>query len=684
MIPAAPKKRLPKPVTPGIPRGARTRAYAAAAFMSLLFSGVAYEAWALEVRDNPHYRELADRQHVRTLEIAAPRGAINDLKGRPLAVSTDADSIYADPREVVDVAASSERLAKILGLDEADLEDKLAGDKRFVWIARHVTPQQASAVRSAKLAGIAVTTEPRRHYPGGASGGPVIGVAGIDGKGLDGIELKLDELLTGQRARLAAVRDVKGKVLLEDGLVDAAPGATVTLTIDRTIQAIADGAIAEAVTTHKAKSGVAIVIEVGTGRVLAVANYPTFDPNTPDVPRGDAHDRAVNDAYEIGSVMKPFAVATALEDGVTRPDEEWDTENGEWQMSPKDRPIRDTHPFPSLTTSEIIKHSSNIGAAKIGLRLGAQRLAAGFRAFGFGARTGIELPGEQPGNLRDPRTWRDSELARMTFGYGLTVTPMQLAAGIATFGNHGIYVPPRIVESIVDGEGHTIRTRTPEPRRAVSEKTAAQLLPMLASVFDRGKEGGTGKDIYVPGFVCAGKTGTAHKYDPAIHGYSPDKYFSSFAGLAPLDHPRIAVVAIVDEPMGGDYYGGKVAGPVFAKVASETLRYLGVPGGSLEIPPPPGVTPVPPKKPKADPKKDAKDKAPPPVITDEPPAIGPDFRGMSVAKALDAARAAGVRVEISGSGRAVSQEVVSVEPPIVRVVFSERVASTRPQDHATP
>ena len=670
----------PKVLTPGIPPNARRRAYAAAGFMSILFAGIAYEAYGLEVRDNAHFRELADRQHVRTLEIAAPRGQILDARGRPLAVSTDADSVYADPREVKDVVASAATLARILGLDDVELEEKLASDKRFVWIARHVSAAQAKAVRDAKLAGIAITAEPRRHYPGGASGGPVIGQAGIDGKGLDGLELQLDSLLTGERARQDAVRDVKGKAILEDGLVDATPGATVTLTIDRTIQSIADAALADAVTSNKAHSGVAIVMEIGTGRVLAVANYPTFDPENPDVPRGDARDRAVNDAYEIGSVMKPFAVATALEDGVTRPDEEWDVNNGEWQMSPKDKPIRDTHAHVVLTTSEVIKHSSNIGAAKIGLRMGAQRYAAGLRAFGFGARTGIELPGEQSGNVRDPRTWRDSELARMTFGYGITVTPMQLAAGIATFGNDGIYVPPRIVDRIVDGEGHVVATRTIAPHRAVSSKTAKEMVAMLASVFDRGKDGGTGKDIYVPGFVCAGKTGTAHKYDPETHHYADNRYFSSFAGIAPLDHPRVAIVAIVDEPMGGDYYGGTVAGPVFARVASETLRYLGVPGGSLEPPaPPPSADAPAPAKKKS---KPAPVEEPPPV--DEPPAIGPDFRGMSVAKALDAARAAGARLEIAGTGRAVAQEIVSSDPLVVRVTFAERVASARRVDSAHP
>ena len=667
MNPIAARPARPKILTPGIPRAARTRAYAAAGLMSVLFCGLAYEAWGLEVRDNPHFRELADREHARTIEIAAPRGQILDARGRPLAVSTDAQSVYADPKEIVDVAASAEQLSKILGLDEVDLEEKLASEKRFVWLARYVTPEQAKAIEQAKLAGVAVTTEPRRHYPGGASGGPVVGQAGVEGKGLDGIELSLDAQLTGERARQAAVRDVKGKVVLEDGLVAAAPGATVTLTIDRTIQSIADAAIADAVTANHARAGIAIVLEVGTGRVLAMANYPTFDPETPDVPRNGAHDGAVQDVYEIGSVMKPFTVATALEDNVTRPDEDWDVNNGEWQLDPRIHPIRDTHPKKDLTTSEIIKHSSNIGAAKIGLRLGGPRLYAGLRSFGFGSKTGIELPGEQPGVIRDGKKWRDIELATISFGYGLQVTPLQVAAGMATFGNDGVYVPPRVVEQIVGADGTVVRARQPQPRRVISSKTNAEIVAMLASVFDRGKEGGTGKDIYVPGFVCAGKTGTAHKYDPAIKAYANDKYISSFAGIAPLDHPRIAVVAVVDEPLGGDYYGGKVAGPVFARVASETLRYLGVPGGAIVDPPAPAdaaPAPVHHKKPAPEPEAPT---APP---DDPPPVVGPDLRGLSVAKAIDVARAAGARLEISGTGRAISQEVVSSDPLVLRVTFA--------------
>jgi cell division protein FtsI (penicillin-binding protein 3) len=655
--------RPAKPTTPGLSRAARQRAYAAAALMTLLFAGVSYHAYGLQVTDGAHYQMLADRQHVRSIEVAAPRGAILDLRGRPLAVTTEAESVFVNSHEVIDVTATSERLATALGIDQGELEARLGSGKRFAWVARRVTPAQAAAVRAAKLPGIGVTTEPRRSYPGGTSAGPVLGVADIDGKGVDGIELALDDALTGKRARFTAVRDAHGKVLLEDGLVDATPGATVTLTIDRTIQGIADAAIADAVIANKAKSGVAIVMEVGTGRVLAMASYPTFDPNAPTVAHTAARDRGVTDVYEIGSVMKPFTIATALENGVTRPDELWDVEGGSWQVGPKI--IRDVDHDVQLTTSEIIKRSSNVGAAKIGLRLGAERLAAGLRAFGFGKKTGIELPGEQSGRVRDGKTWREIELATISFGYGVTVTPLQLAAGVAAIADGGMYSPPRVIERIVDGDGVVVRDHTDDKRRVISAKTAAEMLPILRSVFDKGKLSGTAGTLNVPGFACGGKTGTAHKYDPALKGYSPDRYVSSFAGIAPIDHPRIVVVAVVDDPSGGDHFGSKVAGPVFARVASESLRYLGVPGGSLLPPPAPGA-PVPAAK-AAPAHVDPAEPAP----IDEVAPSGPDFRGLGVARAIDRARAAGVRIEIEGSGRVASQEeVVDAAVPTYHLVFS--------------
>ena len=559
-----------KPMTPGVPRSARVRAYAASIVITLGLGGAAMKAWALQVDDGEHYRELAQRQHAMRLDIPAPRGEVVDAHGRPLAISADAESVWANPREVRDVTGTAEKLAAVLGGDAGMLEAKLGAKRGFVWIARHVKPEVAAAVRAAKLAGIEVAREPRRWYPARALAGPVIGRADIDGNGVDGLELAMNDLLAGRRGAVAALRDARGRTMLADGLAASEPGAAVHLSLDRTIQELAERALATSVTTNQAKSGVVVVLEVETGRVLAMASYPSYDPNLGE--GKGAKDRAVVDAYEAGSVMKVFSIAAALDAGAVTPETEFEIGN---ELIVGKRPIHDTHFDAYLTTAGILKRSSNIGAARIALRLGADKLHATLKRFGFGAKTGIELPGEQSGMLREAARWRDIDLAHMAFGYGLTVTPLQIAAALAAIGNHGIYHAPRIVDEIVDGDGTVLLHTEPAEHRVIAERTAEQMMAMLGTVFEKG---GTGEAILVAGYRCGGKTGTAHKYDPETKQYAPDRYLSSFAGLAPLDHPRIAVVAMVDEPSGGDYYGGKVAGPVFATVASETLRYLDVPG----------------------------------------------------------------------------------------------------------
>jgi cell division protein FtsI (penicillin-binding protein 3) len=564
-----------KATTPGVPRAARVRAYLAGLVVTAGLVGVGARAWGLQVDDADRYRALADRQHAQHVEIPAPRGEVLDARGRPLAISADADSIWANPREVRDLGGTAEKLAALLGEsggDAALLEGKLAGDHRFVWIARHVKPEIARRVRDAKLPGIEVAREPRRWYPARAIAGPVIGRADIDGNGLDGVELAMNDVLVGKRAEIEALRDARGHKLLSDGVAAADAGASVHISLDRSIQAIAEDALMESVTTNKAKSGVVVVLEVSTSRVLALASYPSYDPNVGGNPT--ARNKAVVDAFEAGSVMKVFSVATALEEGVVAPDTEFQIGNA---LLVGNRPIHDTHFFPYLNVGGIIKHSSNIGAAKIALRLGADKLYAGLRKFGFGVKSGIELPGEQTGMLRDGSKWRDIDLAHMAFGYGLTVTPLQVAGALAAIGNGGMYREPRIVDEVIEGDTILYRGEG-EEHRVLSEKTADAMMVMLASVFDKGPEGGTANAIDVEGFKCGGKTGTAHKYDPQTRQYAADRYLSSFAGLAPVDHPKIVVVVMVDEPSGGDYYGGKVAGPVFAVVASQTLRYLGVPG----------------------------------------------------------------------------------------------------------
>ena len=578
--------------TPGIPRAARVRAYVVGAVVTAGLVGVACRAWGLQVEEGGRYRAMAARQHAASVDIPAPRGEILDAQGRPLAVSADADSIWANPREIRDVTETAAAVARLVGGDPALLEAKLGAGRRFVWIARQVAPEVARAVREAKLAGIEVAREPRRWYPGRTIGGPVIGRAGIDGNGLDGIELALNEALTGKSSAATAVRDARGRRMFADGLAQPEPGATVQLTIDRTIQAIADAAVAQAVEGNQARSGVAVVLEVGTGRVLALASAPSYDPNTGAGIADGARDRPVTDVFEAGSVMKAFTVAAALDAGAVAPDTLFELQGGTMRIGPKS--IRDVDHDWQLTTAGIIKRSSNVGAVKIAQRLGREKLHAALVRFGFGAKTGIELPGEQAGTLRPGAKWRDIELATVAFGYGLTVTPLQIAAALAALGDDGMYRAPRIVASITDAAGAAQAAAAPPPRRVVQPETAAAMRAMLATVLEGGAQAGTAGSLVVLGYRCGGKTGTAHKWDPAAKQYAPNRYLSSFAGLAPIERPRLAIVVLVDEPSGGDYFGGKVAGPVFAAIASEALRYLGVPGEPVECPPrPPGPQPDP-------------------------------------------------------------------------------------------
>jgi cell division protein FtsI (penicillin-binding protein 3) len=711
-----------KPMTPGITRAARLRAYLAALVVTTGLTGVAWRAWALQVDEGDRYRAIATRQHETTVAIPAPRGDIVDVRGRPLAVTADADSIWANPREIRDVTETAEKLAALLGGNAAALEAKLGGDRRFAWLARHVTPELARKAREARLAGIEVGYEPRRWYPERAIGGPVIGRSDIDGRGVDGIELSMNAQLLGQRGEGLALRDVRGKRMFADGLERPQPGATVVLSLDSTIQAIADAAISDTVRNTKAKSGVVVAIDIATGRVAAMASAPSYDPNGSGpgaIAAGESggkaelpRNRPVTDAYEAGSVMKIFSIAAALDDGTVAPDTEFDLNGGRLVVG-NTKAITDVEHDPYLTVAGIIKRSSNVGAAKIALKFGSAKLYAALRRFGFGARTGIELPGETPGMLRDGARWRDRDLASISYGYGLAVTPLQIAAGVAVFGNHGRYRAPRIIERVIDGDGTVLYEAGEAERQVVSERTASQMAAMMAGVFEGGKLHGTASAIVVPGFRCAGKTGTAHKYDPETHSYS-DRHLASFAGLAPADHPRLAIVVLVDEPSEGDYFGAKVAAPVFARVASESLRYLGVPGEAAVCAPPPAgaatpaaqtasiapktcmpAPPVPrvpphpgapapaPAAPSAAPATEAMTVAGPPAIdrfgeawiadwfgmaqpgaespadaVARPDALAatiPDFRGMGMAHAIATARHAHLEVAVTGSGRVVEQ-----------------------------
>jgi cell division protein FtsI (penicillin-binding protein 3) len=638
-------------------RWVRARILGVAGLLTLLLAAIAYRAYGLQIREADHYRLLAERQHIATVEVPAPRGALYDATGAELAVSADIDSIYVNPHEVDDLLGTAEKLGALCTLDPGELEARLASPRHFVWIKRHVGAAEAAAVKAAGLPGVYLTPEPRRFYPGRRLAGPVIGFAGIDGRGLDGIELTMDEELAGKLTSASAVRDASGDLMLPDVGARPRPGAAVTLTLHRYVQMAAERALDKAITDEKARAGVVVVLDVKSGDVLALASWPTYDPNRPGGAREEgARNRAVTDVYEIGSIMKVFTIAAALDAGAVTPDTWFDVEGGRLQVGRKT--IKDTYHDDKLSVGGVLKRSSNVGAVKIARRLGRERLHEALLRFGFGARSGIELPGEETGLVRPPTRWGEIGLATHAFGYGLSVTPIQVAAAFAAVANGGVYQPPRLVREVRGESGKVLYQRMPEGRRILSETSARALAPMMASVFDRGKEAGTAHSLTLDGFRAGGKTGTAHKIDPATGRYGDHLYLSSFAGFAPLEDPRVAVLVLIDEPHGEHHYGGQVAGPVWVDVMTATLRYLGVPTekGTEPADKAPDKAPDREKEPAAS--AAAMDEGAP-LAEDEVAQSGPggmpDFTGLGVAEALEVAKEQGIRVEVEGSGRAIRQ-----------------------------
>lgn len=642
-----------------------------------LLTAIGSKAYRVQIIEGDKMSALGRAQYLQDLEQAAPRGSIHDRNGVELAVSVAVDSIWANPREIRDVAATARALADVLGLDVRELEAKLSSDRMFVWLARRVAPATAESVRALALPGIALRPEPKRFYPGRDLAGPLIGLAGLDGKGIEGIELKLDEVLAGQGGSIPAMRDARGKLLYADGWDDGAiPGATVELTIDRFIQYAAERALADAVKENDATAGIVVAIDPRTGELLASAVWPTFDPNDPSK-RKDVRNRFITDEYEPGSVMKVFAIAAAVEAGVTNIAERIDVEGGKITIGNKT--WSDTHKGENvITVGEVMKFSSNVGSVKIARRLGKERLHDALARFGFGQKTGVELPGERSGRLRPTSTWGEIGFATISFGYGLTATPIQLARALGAIANDGIAMDQTVIARVKDASGKVISQHTPHGERVLSSAAAREIRAMLRMVMEKG---GTGEKILIPGFTAAGKTGTAYKVDPATGRYGSNLYLSSFMGFVPADDPRLAIVVMIDEPKNGKHYGGAVAGPVFARVAGEALRYLGVPGtgpavASTSAPASASGSSTPDEAPPTDASSSSSSSAvyaargpriprpstgssttPPREITAPVGDIVmiPDFSGMSVGQAMDAARAAGVKITLEGSGRATEQ-----------------------------
>lgn len=614
---------------------------------SLLFLSVTCRAFYLQILQHEELVKKAERQHQHIVQLTPVRGAIFDCNGTPMAVSLDMGSCYAEPRRIRDAEGTAALLAPILGVSKQELTAKLSSDKGFVWVERLLAPETAARIKGLKLPGIGFVTESKRFYPNSEIASHVIGFTGVDPVGLEGIERRYDTLILGNTGYMVTERDALGREIGTKGEIirNASPGKNLVLTLDKNIQYIVEKELARAVAGSGAKNGMALVMEPATGRVLAMANYPTFNPNATSLSHAaNLRNRVVADSFEPGSTFKMFLVAAALEEKVVRQGDVFNCENGKYVCGGKT--IHDTHPFARLSVTDILKHSSNIGAAKIGLRLGDERLYRYLRSFGFGERTGIDLPGEASGLMRNNSHWGGVDLATISFGQGVSASAIQLAAAASAIANGGILMKPYLVQQIIDDNGREMQRFEPQQvRRVISGETAARVTRMLESVTS---DGGTGSNAAVDGFRVAGKTGTAQKVDPVTHGYSGTKRTASFIGFIPADKPRLTILVVVDEPKTSPY-GGVVAAPAFREIAVKSLAYLKVlpttaAGESIR----PGVTATA----QSTEQPDSEPVAP---ESSSEGLVMPDFRGMSMRRVMQVMEKRKINIRLKGSGRATEQ-----------------------------
>jgi cell division protein FtsI (penicillin-binding protein 3) len=539
-----------------------------AAFLTLLLLAGARALW-LGVVQGSSLAGAAASQQVTSTTLPAERGSIVDRRGVELAVSEPAADVSATPYLVKDPVRAAQRLAPLLRRPADALVKALARrDTGFVYLARHVPADRADAVRHLGLEGIALAPGHVRVYPRAGLASQLLGSVGTDGAGLSGLEYAENGRLRGHDGERSLVKDALGQSIKVRDTTTARPGTGLQLTIDAGIQDKVEQVLADVGRTYRPKGATAVVMNPRTGAILSLANWPRVDANRPwTAPAYATQDRAVGFTFEPGSTFKAFTVAGALEDGEVTPRTTFDLPP---QIQVADRTIGESHargPV-QLTTAQILAQSSNVGAIKIGLGLGARRFDQWVRRFGFGRPTGVDLPGEERGLVLPLRRYSGSSMGNMPIGQGISVTPMQMAQAYAAIANGGILRPPRVVERI-GGR----RTATSPGRRIISTSTAAQLRQMLEGAF---APGGTASEVSIPHYQLAGKTGTANKIDPATGEYSHSRYIASFFGMVPARAPKLLIGVVVDEPQGA-IYGGVVAAPAFGQIASFALPYLGIP-----------------------------------------------------------------------------------------------------------
>ena len=627
----------------------------------LLVAALALVAWSAAIEARLVYLQVgrhadlsarAERQQLRTVETTAKRGDILDRDGRVLAYSVDADSIYAVPTEISDPDAAAKALCGVLEncgpRERATLADRIRRGRAFAYVRRQVSPDEARRVAALELEGIGFMKENRRFYPNKDLAAHVLGYVGIDNTGLNGLEASYDSLIKGRPGTVLIQTDARRHAFSR---IERPPttGATIELTIDQYLQHVAERELRLGVEENRAAGGTAVVMDPRNGEILALANWPSFNPNAYRDSRPDEQrNRAIQDLYEPGSTFKIVTASAAFEENVVSPSDQIDVSAGNIRFGA--RVIDDDHNYGVLSFADVLVKSSNVGAIKVGLKLGPERMGAYMKRFGFGRRTSPDFPGESAGIMWDPAKLTDSALASVSMGYQVGVTPLQMAAAVSSIANGGELFEPRIVRAVI-----TDSARTPVPhkvvRRTVSAGTAATLSQIMEEVVERG----TGTRAKIPGYTVAGKTGTAQK---VVNGqYSRSEYNASFVGFVPSRAPAFAIVVVIDSPHGRNlYYGGSVAAPIFQRIADAALRNRGIP---------PSINPAPPvlvaRRDELRERPTSGPAALPAIVTlagassDSEP-LFPDLRGLGARDAVRMLARLGLTARVTGAGVVVEQD----------------------------
>ncbi len=610
--------------------------------------GICWRMYTLSVVGGAEFRRRVTAITCGETVKIAYRGPILDRNGAALATSVQAYRVSRSGRDYHHAADDAKSLAPLLGMPAVTVEAKLRSHQgRFIWLAKGISVDAANAIERTRIRGIAVHIDQLRSYPHGPLAAHVVGFSGADAQGLEGIELALDDQIRGKAVSVHVCSDARGRTKLDAGdLAGVNQGDSVELTLDATLQSIAERELEQRIAQVKAEAGSVVILDPRSGEVLALANRPVFDPNQYAAsPQAARRNRAVTDIFDPGSTTKPLLVAAAMEEGIVTPASRFDCEHGSMRIG--GRTIHDHKPYDILNVADILRVSSNICSAKIGAVLGADRLHDYLREFGFGRRTGIDLPGESGGMLRPAAKWREIDLANISFGQGVSVTALQLASAFSVLAADGIRRPPFLVSRVFDVDGKTVVAHhMQEPTRVVSRRVARSVTHMLEAVVS---SEGTAPRAVVEGMRVAGKTGTAQK---VVDGrYSRHDWVSSFVGYLPAEDPKIVIAVVIDEPR-VNHYGGIVSAPVFKRIAEASLDYLHIDRRRLEPAPSVSVPRSPVQRAAAHPQWKLPHKSPS-IHSGDPM---PDLRGLSLRTAMRAIGDSGCEVRVQGSGYVVSQQ----------------------------